>query len=354
MRKNSKTRIVAITGTNGKSTTVKKIEELLNFSGIKSVAAGNIGVPYSKVVLENEYEYIVLELSSYQLENIRNFKPEIAGIINLSPDHLDRYENVEEYYLAKFNITKNQDSRDIFILNIDDENIILHKDRIRGKIEEISLKEKANIYVYNDKLWHNNEEIISIDEISLKGKHNLQNVLFIIEVAKKIGISNTYVRNFLRIAKNLEHRMEEFLRYKENNIELKFINDSKGTNLESTIKAIGAFENPILICGGCDKKLDLTPLIDEISKSVEEVYLIGELANTLEEKLLKNGYPKEKIYNLVTLDEVIENIYKNRGKFNKDTTILLSPGTASFDQFKNFEVRGREFKRLVRKKFKNN
>jgi UDP-N-acetylmuramoylalanine--D-glutamate ligase len=145
--------------------------------------------------------------------------------------------------------------------------------------------------------------------------------------------------------------MEEFYTYSNGNTKIKFINDSKGTNLESTIKAIGAFEHPILICGGCDKKLELETLIEEINKSVEEVYLIGELAPVLEEKLIKSNYSKDKIHNLGTLEKVIEYLARNKKENNEELTILLSPATSSFDQFKNFGVRGEKFKRLVREKF---
>jgi UDP-N-acetylmuramoylalanine--D-glutamate ligase len=350
LKQTSKTKIIAVSGTNGKTTTVSKIAELLNKVGKKSVAAGNIGEPFSKVVLDdNIYEYIVLELSSYQLENLEFFKPDIAFIINLAPDHLDRYEDVDDYYDSKFNMTKNIEKSDIYLLNTDDSEIMKRKGKINSEILEISLNQNADVCVVKDTLYYKGKKVTKIDDFSLKGIHNLQNILFIVGVAKLIGISDENIIEFLKNTKNLEHRMEEFYSHKN----IKFINDSKGTNIESTIKAMGAFANPVLICGGCDKKLDLKPLVIEISKNVKEVYLIGELAPKLEKELLAIKYPENKIFRMGTLEKVIEKLEESEiGEAQEEVTVLFSPATASFDQFKNFEVRGEVFKKLVVEKFK--
>ena len=355
MKKNSETKIIAITGTNGKTTTTSKLAELLNIAGIRSIAVGNIGIPYSRAVLEkNKYEYIVLELSSYQLENLYEFKADIAMIINLAPDHLDRYRDEDDYYDTKFNIGMNQNLRDKFIVNIDDKEIMKRLNRIDGEVLELSLEKKSNICVFKNSLYFKEKQITAIDKFSLKGMHNLQNILFIVGVAKLIGIDNSVITKFLENTESLEHRMEEFYIYKNENSIVKFINDSKGTNLESTIKAIEAFENPILICGGCDKNLKLTPFIKEIKKSVKEVYLIGELAPKIEKELLAKNYPRKNINTLKTLEKVMvilgEKI-KNVDNEN-DLTVLLSPASSSFDQFKSYEERGEIFKKLVLKTFR--
>jgi len=355
MKKTSKTKIIAITGTNGKTTTTSKLAGLLNAAGIRSIAAGNIGTPYSEAVLEKDkYEYIVLELSSYQLENLYEFKADIAMIINLAPDHLNRYRDADEYYDTKFNVGMNQSSGDKFIVNTDDLEIMKRLDRVDGEILKLSLEENADICISENNLYFKGEQITAIDNFSLKGRHNLQNILFIVGAAKLIGIDNNVIKNFLENTKSLEHRMEDFYTYKNQNTAVKFINDSKGTNLESTMKAIGAFEKPILICGGCDKNLELTPLIEEIKKSVKEVYLIGELAPKLEDELLAVNYPKEDIYNLETLEKVMDALEKKIKNMDlkEDQTVLLSPATSSFDQFKSFEERGKIFKKLVLEKFK--
>ncbi|OQY41883.1 MAG: UDP-N-acetylmuramoyl-L-alanine--D-glutamate ligase [Fusobacteriia bacterium 4572_74] len=355
MKKTSKTKIIAITGTNGKTTTTSKLAGLLNAAGIRSIAAGNIGTPYSEAVLEKDkYEYIVLELSSYQLENLYEFKADIAMIINLAPDHLNRYKNADEYYDTKFNIGMNQNSMDKFIVNIDGLEIMKRLDRIDGEITKLSLEENSDICVSKNNLYFKGKKITGIDKFSLKGRHNLQNILFIVGVAKLVGVDNDVIGIFLENTKSLEHRMEEFYTYKNKNNTVKFINDSKGTNLESTMKAIGTFEKPILICGGCDKNLELTPLIEKIKESVKEVYLIGELAPKLERELLIVNYPKKDIYSMKTLEKVmitLEKKIKNMD-YKKDLTILLSPATSSFDQFKSFEERGKIFKKLVLEKFK--
>ena len=355
MKKTSETKIIAITGTNGKTTTTSKLAGLLNAAGIRSIAAGNIGTPYSEAVLEKEkYEYIVLELSSYQLENLYEFKADIAMIINLAPDHLNRYKDADEYYDTKFNVGMNQSSGDKFIVNIDDLEIMKRLDRINGEILKLSLEENTDICVFENNLYFEGKQVTTIENFSLKGRHNLQNMLFIVGAAKLIGIDNNVIINFLENTESLEHRMEDFYTYKNQNNAVKFINDSKGTNLESTMKAIGAFEKPILICGGCDKNLELTPLIEEIKKSVKEVYLIGELAPKLERELLAVNYPKEDIYTLETLEKVMITLEKKIKNMDskKDLTILLSPATSSFDQFKSFEERGKVFKKLVLERFK--
>lgn len=355
MKKNSKTKIIAVTGTNGKTTTTSKLGELLNAAGIRSIAAGNIGVPYSKIVLEkDEYEYIVLELSSYQLENLYEFKADIAMIINLAPDHLNRYKDVDEYYDTKFNIGMNQNYGDKFIVNIDDIEIMKRLNRINGEILKLSLEETSDICVSENKLYFKGSQVTAIDNFSLKGRHNLQNILFIVGVAKLIGIDNKIITNFLENTASLEHRMEEFYIYKNKNSLIKFINDSKGTNLESTIKAIEAFEKPILICGGCDKNLELAPLIEVIKKNVKEVYLIGELSLKLKRELLAINYPKEDIYSMETLEKVMIALGKKLKNidYKEDLTVLLSPATSSFDQFKSFEERGKIFKKLVVERFK--
>ncbi len=348
LRKNSKAKIIAITGTNGKTTTTSKIADLLNFVGIKSIAVGNIGKTFSQMVLSGkEYEYVVLELSSYQLENIYEFRPDIAMIINLAPDHLERYKDVGEYYKAKFNIIKNLRKEDYFILNIDDKKIVNSLEKLESNVVTVSLKEKATLYSEEGYLVYKGDPICKIEDFALKGEHNLQNILFISSVGKILGINNRTILTFLETTKSLEHRMELF--YVDNMRKLRFINDSKGTNLESTLKAIMSFENPILICGGSDKKLDLAPLIEGIKTNIREVYLIGELAPKIEKELKKSGYLSRNIYNLGTLEKVVEKLVERN---LKDIVVLFSPGTSSFDQFKNFEERGDFFKELIEKKFK--
>lgn len=345
-----KSKIIAITGTNGKTTTTTKIKELLDYAGFRVKYAGNIGTSFAELVLENKtLDYIVLELSSYQLENVKEFKADIAIVINLAPDHLDRYEKVEDYYDAKFNIANNQGKEDNFILNIGCAESVLRQNKINAELYKVSLNlldEFQDAYVKSGKLFFRDEYILDASNLSLKGRHNLENTLFIVTVGKILGISADVMREFLYHTGSLEHRMEKFFDYGE----VIFINDSKGTNVESTRFAIEAYDNPILICGGVDKKLDLAPLASIIKEKVKSVYLIGQIAPLIEKELLKIDYPSSSIYNCGKLEEVVKLLKKNLNKDLKEV-VLLSPATASFDQFKNYEERGKIFKKLIVENF---
>ncbi|TDT69856.1 UDP-N-acetylmuramoylalanine--D-glutamate ligase [Hypnocyclicus thermotrophus] len=342
MYMNKNTKIIAITGTNGKTTVTSKIKELLEYNSYKVKYAGNIGISFSEIVLEGkDLDYIVLELSSYQLENIKTFKPYISMIINLTPDHMNRYSSLDEYYNAKFNIYKNCNNTDYFILNIDDNEIMTRFNK-NINLKKISLENEADIYYKNNYIFINKEMYINKNNLSLKGIHNIQNILFIISVSEILGLDRKKLKVFLETTNTLEHRMEEFFK-KEDTL---FINDSKGTNIDSTIKAIEAFEKDlILITGGKDKKVDLYPLCKIIKNKVKKVYLIGETADILEEILLELEYKKENIKNLKTIEKVVDNL-----KLESEI-VLFSPAHSSFDQFKNFEERGKIFKELILQKF---
>ena len=205
---------------------------------------------------------------------------------------------------------------------------------------------KESVWVENESIFYNGEFILEEKLASLKGKHNLENMLFIVCIGKLLDIPTELIREFLYSTKTLEHRMENFFSYGA----VEFINDSKGTNIDSTKFAIEAFEQPILICGGYDKELDLTPLEEIIKDKVKEVYLIGDISDKLEIGLEKIGFSKERIFNLKTLDKVLEKLKSKVDKNHKEV-VLFSPATSSFDQFKNFEERGRVFKDLVKSYF---
>lgn len=336
---NPKTKLIAITGTNGKTTTCTKIYELLKYAGYNVALGGNEGHSFAKIVSDkNDYDYIVLELSSYQLENNPSIKPYIAMVTNLTPDHLLRYDSVDEYYITKLNIFKNQDENDYMIINPNDNEF--------KRLFNNSLSKKVYIQKDEKYLVFNNEKIIEKDKASLKGEHNIQNMNFIIATAKIIGIKTEVINSFLQNTNPLEHRMENFFSIKNTS----FINDSKGTNVESSLYAIDAYKdkNLILICGGQDKKIDNTKMYDKIYECVDLCLLIGENANQYIEAFNKKGYIKYK--ELKTLENAINYISENVD-MEKETYVLLSPATASFDQFKSFEHRGLEFKRLVREKW---
>ena len=364
MDKNIK--VISFTGTNGKTTTATKMYELLEYAGKKARLAGNAGFSFAKLVADEEnLEYIVLELSSYQLENNPQIHSHIAGIINLTPDHLARYDSVEEYYITKFNIFSRQTEQDFALINLDDEVFKKLYDEkelwknIKSEKIYLSKEKKGNVFVMdgiiytmknlekkadevkNEDIHKYAEALIPVRELSLKGSHNLENMLFLIGAAKILGIPDEKTAEFLKTTKALEHRLENFF-IKEKTV---FINDSKGTNVESTLKAIDSFDNSIiLILGGDDKKISNRELVERIKERVDSVYLIGDNAPLLIKDMEEVGYKNYR--NMETLENILDYFKKNMD-FSKEQTVLFSPATSSFCQFKNFEHRGNVFKELT-------
>jgi UDP-N-acetylmuramoyl-L-alanine--D-glutamate ligase len=364
MDKNIK--VISFTGTNGKTTTATKMYELLEYAGKKVRLAGNAGFSFAKLVADEEdLEYIVLELSSYQLENNPQIHSHIAGIINLTPDHLARYDSVEDYYITKFNIFSRQTEQDFALINLDDEVFKKLYDEkelwknIKSEKIYLSKEKKGNVFVMDgiiytmknlekkadevkdEDIHEYAEALIPVRELSLKGSHNLENMLFLIGAAKILGIPDEKTAEFLKTTKALEHRLENFF-IKEKTV---FINDSKGTNVESTLKAIDSFDNSIvLILGGDDKKISNRELVERIKERVDSVYLIGDNAPLLIKDMEEVGYKNYR--NLETLENILDYFKKNMD-FSKEQTVLFSPATSSFCQFKNFEHRGNVFKELT-------
>ena len=364
MDKNIK--VISFTGTNGKTTTATKMYELLEYAGKKVRLAGNAGFSFAKLVADEEdLEYIVLELSSYQLENNPQIHSHIAGIINLTPDHLARYDSVEDYYITKFNIFSRQTEQDFALINLDDEVFKkLYEEKelwknIKSEKIYLSKEKKGNVFVMDgiiytmknlekkvdemkdEDIHEYAEALIPVRELSLKGSHNLENMLFLIGAAKILGIPDEKTAEFLKTTKALEHRLENFF-IKEKTV---FVNDSKGTNVESTLKAIDSFDNSIiLILGGDDKKISNRELVERIKERVDSVYLIGDNAPLLIKDMEELGYKNYR--NMETLENILDYFKKNMD-FSKDQTVLFSPATSSFCQFKNFEHRGNVFKELT-------
>ncbi len=364
MDKNIK--VISFTGTNGKTTTATKMYELLEYAGKKVRLAGNAGFSFAKLVADEEdLEYIVLELSSYQLENNPQIHSHIAGIINLTPDHLARYDSVEDYYITKFNIFSRQTEQDFALINLDDEVFKKLYDEkelwknIKSEKIYLSKEKKSNVFVMDgiiytmknlekkvdemkdEDIHEYAEALIPVRELSLKGSHNLENMLFLIGAAKILGIPDEKTAEFLKTTKALEHRLENFF-IKGKTV---FINDSKGTNVESTLKAIDSFDNSIiLILGGDDKKISNRELVERIKERVDSVYLIGDNAPLLIKDMEEVGYKNYR--NMETLENILDYFKKNMD-FSKEQTVLFSPATSSFCQFKNFEHRGNVFKELT-------
>ena len=331
-------KIIGITGSNGKSTVTSMIYHILKESGVEATIGGNIGIPLIKFAEENS-EYFVVELSSFQLEKIKKFKPFISVLLNITPDHLDRYSNFEDYAIAKFNIFKNQKDTDFAVLNIEDEYIKNNLNTIKASKVLYSIrKENVNIYTKNNKIIYKDEEVLNFSDIPLLGIHNIENTMAVVGVMKIVGLKNSEIKKGIKTFKGLEHRTE--LCGEINGV--KFINDSKATNIDATYKALISFDSPIiLILGGKDKGGDFTVLNDLIKSKVKKLILIGAAREKIKKQLDKDI----EFIEVNTMEEAVRTSYSLA---EKGDLVLLSPACASFDMYKNFEERGRDFKNLVK------
>jgi UDP-N-acetylmuramoylalanine--D-glutamate ligase len=330
-------KIIAVTGSNGKSTTVSLIAHILEVSGKKTVLAGNIGTAFTANPIEKSgIDFIVLELSSFQLEKIVNFQPNVAMILNITPDHLNRYDNFEQYAETKFNIFKNLKKNNFAIFNADDSVIENFSEKINGTKLSFSMNKKNDIYYQDGIIYHNNNHYFTAD-CSIKGPHNIANCMAAILAVSPFDIDPDKIRLALKTFKSLPHRLE-FVRQING---INFINDSKATNTDSVKYAIQSFEKPIrLIMGGRGKGEDYSILQKHISKNVAKLYLIGE---TIPE--MKKAFSKTcEILECSGFEEAIKMAYKEA---QKGESVVLSPACTSYDMFENFEKRGEKFKEIV-------
>jgi UDP-N-acetylmuramoylalanine--D-glutamate ligase len=343
--------IIAITGSNGKSTTTKLTADILNKSGIPAIACGNIGLAFSEAVFtslkKNTKPIYVVEISSFQLENIINFRPNVAVLLNITPDHLDRYNSFNEYAKTKVKIFINQSKNDIAILNIDDENVS-NFSKPKSKIINISMRENKDQFAYFDKTyfhykinsqWHK----LNKNKIQLIGEHNQYNILSAFSAAYSFLNNEIGTVRSLSTFKSITHRIE----FCGSINGVSFYNDSKATNTDSVKVALKSFKDPIhLILGGKDKDTDFSELQELINKNVKTVYTIGETSNKINSQLKNINIVNSKV-----LDLAMKTALKNA---NKNEIILLSPSCSSYDQYVNFEKRGEHFKTIFNKLKKNN
>ena len=339
-------KIIAITGSNGKTTTTSLIYHILKNARFNVGLGGNIGKSFAKQVAEEQYDYFVLEISSFQLDDIQNFRPYISLLLNLSPDHLDQYNyNYEEYALAKFNIAKNQQNNDFFICNKDDEmsKKLLNRVDINAKKLSFSLNEELEEggFATNDHIFVKLEGrtfSMPIGEMSLVGKHNVANCLAASITAKLLNISDNSLVESLKTFQSVEHRLEQFAEIDG----VKYINDSKATNVNATYYALESMKTPtIWIVGGVDKGNDYTEIEELVKEKVKAIVCLG-----VDNKKIIDffGANKELIYDASNLEECVK-IAKSVA--HKGDTVLLSPCCASFDLFKSYEDRGKKFKQAV-------
>ncbi|WP_337872331.1 UDP-N-acetylmuramoyl-L-alanine--D-glutamate ligase [Ignavibacterium sp.] len=337
--------IIGITGTNGKTTTTSLCGYLFNECKVKTYTAGNIGLAFSEIADQvNENEFVSLEISSFQLDLIDKFAPKVAMILNITPDHLNRYENsLEKYALSKQRIYKNQTENDFLILGADSDILTKHLLEHKSKTFWFSMKEKISngCWIKNDKVVYStdNEEKFScnISDIFIRGEHNIQNAMAVIIAAKIFDFDNEKILNALRSFKGVEHRLE-FVKEIEG---IKFINDSKATNIDSVIVALKSFDEPIfLILGGLDKGNDYSTIEDLVIQKVKKIYAIGSSA----EKIFNYFHNKVKTEIRKDLEEVVASALSEA---RAGDVVLLSPACASFDMFENYEHRGKVFKEIV-------
>ena len=340
-------KMICITGTNGKTTTTLLTYHILQKAGLNVGLGGNVGRSFARQVAEENFEYYVLELSSFQLDGCYEFKADIAILTNITPDHLDRYEyNLQNYVDSKFRITQNQGPADAFIFCADDEITMQEISKREFKMQclpfSIKQKEGMSAYTENNNLiiqTHNQTITMSIQELALQGKHNLYNSMASGIASRILEIRKEVVRESFSDFENIEHRLE-FV----NSVHgIDFINDSKATNVNSTWYALESLQSPIIwIAGGVDKGNDYSMLTELVQNRVKALVCLG----TDNKKLIKAF--KEIVPVIVeaaSADEAVQTAYR-LGK--KGDTVLLSPCCASFDLFENYEDRGRQFKASVR------
>jgi UDP-N-acetylmuramoylalanine--D-glutamate ligase len=340
--------IVAITGSNGKTTTTTLTGEIMTGAGFPALVGGNIGTPaISLAERANPDTVIVLEISSFQLETIRTFRPKVAVVLNVTPDHLDRHRTFEAYVDAKARIFENQQPSDFAVLNADDPTCVAMGSRTRAQVYWFSRQKEmqqgawvrdGNIVFRDARVEQRTQqrEIMQVSEIPLKGAHNLENVLAAVCAGALMGCAAEKIRQAVRDFKAVEHRLEFVATIRG----VDYYNDSKATNVDATIKALESFPANIhLILGGKDKGSDYTVLNDLLRQRVKRVYTIGAAAAKIESQI-KNV----EVVHAETLENAIR---KASAVAQPGDVVLLAPACASFDQFKNYEHRGKAFKEIV-------
>ena len=337
-------KVLAITGSNGKTTTTTLVGEILNKAGKKTLVGGNIGTPVISLAGKSSAEsLVVLEVSSFQLETIEQFRPWIAAILNITPDHLDRHHTFEAYVAAKARIFENQASGDFGVLNADDAACVALEKKVKGSLYWFSRKQPVEqgaflkgeqiIFRQNGK----EQPVLSRGDITLKGLHNLENVLAAVTMTMLAGCDPQQVRQAVSEFHAVEHRLE--LVNAVNGVT--FYNDSKATNVDATIKALESFPGNIhIILGGKDKGSDYTVLVPLLRERVKAAYLIGAAA----EKIRSQIQGSTTLVSAGTLERAVHQAFEVA---KPGDIVLLAPACASFDQFENYEQRGRIFKELV-------
>ena len=333
---------IAVTGTNGKTTTVTLIYEILKAQYKNVHFAGNIGKPLCDVVLENnlleeENHYIVIEMSNFQLLDIEKFKPEISTVINLTPDHLDYMASLDEYYASKMRIYENCKDQEVFVNNIDDETLQEYVKRfpVHCKCLTQSLNKEADCQIIDEAICFKGEHVLDLTDIKIVGDHNVQNIMIAICIAKKCDVKNEIINQEIASFIGVEHRIE-FV--KEIN-GIKIYNDSKATNTDASIIALKAFKQPvILLMGGFDKGLDLKEM-STYSNKIKRLVTFGAAGKRFKDEM--------HVENSICVKNLKEATLEAINNATAGDIVLLSPSTSSFDEFSGYEQRGNVFKEIV-------
>ena len=339
--------LIGITGSNGKTTTTLLTHHLLKESGINAGIAGNIGHSFARQVAETDREVYVLEISSFQLDDIHKFKPEVAVITNITPDHLDRYENdFSKYIASKLRIIENQTSNQFLVFNSEDPVLVEALNDANTSVSKIPFgfqqPTEEGTYISDNHIIIQRDKsntMIQTNQFQLKGRHNLLNAMAAVSVAKLLEVSKDCIRESLTSFRGVPHRLEHFLKIQNVN----YINDSKATNVNATYYALDSMRSQVVwIAGGVDKGNDYDTLLPLVREKVKAIVCLG-IDN---EKLLEVFSPVvEIIIETQSVDEAVKIAHKIA---HKKETVLLSPACASFDLFKNYEDRGNQFKQAVR------
>lgn len=343
----SNTPVIGITGSNGKTTVTNLVQHLLKAGSVNSGMGGNIGNSYAKLVAEENHDWYVLELSSFQLDGIENFRPHIAILTNITPDHLDRYDyKFENYIESKFKITKSQTAEDYFIYDADDPVITewLEKNPVNANKLPFSLDKRFENGAYLDDNHivvsiNNNKFTMPTSDIALEGKHNTKNAMAAATVSQLLRIRKQTIRESMANFQGVEHRLEKVL--KINNV--MYINDSKATNVNATYFALDSMEaETIWIVGGVDKGNVYDDLLPFVNEKVKAIICLG-----VDNMKIKNAFGNivENFMETNSMEEAVQMAYNLA---DKGDNVLLSPACASFDLFENYEDRGRQFKNAVR------
>lgn len=347
----SRGRLAAITGTNGKTTTTALVGEIMKSKYEDVYVVGNIGIPYTQIALETKDTSVtVAEVSSFQLETIMDFRPDVSAILNITPDHLNRHHTMENYIAVKESITMNQEAQDICVLNYDDPVLRAfgspENEQCRCKVIFFSSRTALaeGYYLDGDMICfaHNGRisDIVNVKELKLLGRHNYENVMAAIAISSAMGVSIDRIRRTVKAFKAVEHRIEFVLERSG----VKYYNDSKGTNPDAAIQAIRAMPGPILlIAGGYDKEAKYDDWVEEFEGRVKYLVLIGQTRDKIAECAKEHGFT-----DIMYAEDMSEAVRVCASYANMGDYVLLSPACASWGMFRNYEERGRIFKECVR------